>query len=241
MTQFEQTYSKIDSYEIPDEVKSEIKSYIKKIEGTHTDVIESRNDFKSKLAEAKTEIETYTKQVEELNFKTKNMDVDKIKSEMEHQYKTREDELRNLLQEKDSLLADKDNKLVEMSFSQVVKENNIYDGFDISNPFNMEIVEREARKKAIYKDGQWFVNDGNGNVAIDVESGKELPLSFINKSLHSVLPNNFKSASVQAQGSGMPQQSSHTQGKKFSDYTSSELVEIKRTNPSAYEQLKQTK
>ena len=53
MSQMEQALTKLDGYDISDEIKSELKGILNKIDGTHKDTIESRDKFKMKNYQVK--------------------------------------------------------------------------------------------------------------------------------------------------------------------------------------------
>jgi len=243
MSQMEQALTKLDGYDISDEIKSELKGILNKIDGTHKDTIESRDKFKMKNSELESSNEKLSSEVRELSKNSKNSgDIEAIKLELKEtldkQYQGREEELRSLISAHEASIADKDGKLTEMSFVQSVKEKGLYEGFDISDPDTLTLIDKKIREKALFKDGAWYVNDGHGNILTDVTSQDQspLPLTYITDSLKKTLNPKFLSREIVNNGGGTPPPNQPT-GKKSSDMSETERMALFKSNPTEFNRL----
>jgi hypothetical protein len=181
--------------------------------------------------------------LEELS-KSKNTDVDKLKADLDAKHQADLKTLRDEVDAERSKYSELSSKHESMLFNAEVEKQGLLQGFKTDNPRVKEMLVGEIRDKLILEDGVFYVKDGStGDKARDIKSGDYLSAKSISESmLQSNEWADFVKPEVKANGGGTPPaNNTTTQGKKFSDYTAGELVELRRTNPQQYEALRSTR
>jgi len=170
----------------------------------------------------------------------------KSKDEGTEALKTKyEDELTKVRDTFNTELKAKDNefnalglKLNDTLFKTSIIDSGLLDGF-VDEPMARNNIISQIKDSLIYEDGKIFVKDNStGERAKDNMTGEYLSPDSLVKNLQSTINPMYLTADIKAQGGGTPPKGTPPTGKKFSEHTSAELVELNRTNPTAYQALK---
>ena len=207
------------------------------------DAIETRDKAKAKLklGEAKlSEIQTSLSLEDDF---TMDDIQSKIKTagnseEIEAKYKGDIEQLRTALSDKDNSIVELQTKFDDTMFTNAISQSGVMDNY-VSDTMARDNIINMYKQNTIFEDGKIYAKDtATGKVATDLETGAKLGLDSVTAHINSKLNPMYLTADIKAQGGGTPPNQTTPAGKKFSDYTSAELVALNRTNPTAYEALK---
>ena len=207
------------------------------------DAIETRDKAKAKLklGEAKlNEIQTSLSLEDDFTIDMVN---DKIKTagnsdEIEAKYKGDIDALRTALSDKDNSIVDLQTKFDDTMFTNAISQSGVMDNY-VSDTMARDNIINMYKQNTIFEDGKIYAKDtATGKVATDLETGVKLGLDSVTTHINSKLNPMYLTADIKAQGGGKPPVGGQPTGKKFSEYSSGELTELNRTNPTAYQALK---
>ena len=142
------------------------------------------------------------------------------------------------LKSKDTEFESLNSKLNDTLFKTSIIDSGLLNGF-IDEPMARNNIIGQIKDSLIYEDGKIFVKDNStGEKAKDNLTGEYLSPDSVVKNLQSTINPMYLTADIKAQGGGTPPNQTPTGNRKFSDYSSAELVELNRTNPTAYQALK---
>lgn len=211
--------------------------------------IEKRDTIKSELANYKQNISNLIgtdsidgvkTKLEDMS-KSSNKDVDKLKADLQAKYEADTNELRKMLDGEKAKYSELTTKHEAMLFKNEVERQGLLQGFKTDNPRVKDMLLAEIQDKLILENGTFYVKDSaTGEKARDIKSGDYLSAKSVSDGmLQSNEWADFVSPQTKASGTGTPPANQSTpSAKKFTEYTSSELVELHRTNPTRYNQLK---
>lgn len=94
------------------------------------------------------------------------------------------EQLRGIINEKESGFSELNSKYNDVLFKSEVEDKGLLEGFK-TNPLLRGQVVNTLKSKLIFKDGQMYVNDGQGEIAKDIKSGEPVPASYVVDSLKS--------------------------------------------------------
>jgi len=207
------------------------------------DAIESRDKAKAKsklLTDKLGDIQTNLSL--EDDFTTDDI-VSKIKKaensdEIEAKFKGDIDALRNTLSERDNSIVELSTKFEDTLFTNAISQSCVMDSYVADTMARNNIIAM-YKDSTIFEDGKLFAKDtATGKIATDLETGAKLGLESVTTHINSGLNPMYLVAEMQAQGGGTPPNQNNSGAKKFSEYSSAELVELNRTNPTKYQALK---
>lgn len=227
------------------ELKTNLLNAFGNVKLDFNQAIEKRNTLKDEFESYKSKVTAKLGgDIDTFEVPKQGDDLEKIKSDLEAKYNNDTQQLRDDISSWEKKYNDTNTQLENMMFNAEVEKAGLLNGFITDNPRVKEMLLSEIRDKLILQDGVFYVKDNaTGDKARDIKTGDFLSAKSISDGMRESnewLP--FVKANSQAQGMGTPpQQSQHQTGKKWSDYTSNELVAISRENPALYNQLKETR
>ena len=170
--------------------------------------------------------------------KSKDEGAEALKTKYEDELTKVRDTFAVELKAKDEALNTLSVKHNDTLFKTSIIDSGLLDGF-VDEPMARNNIISQIKDSLIYEDGKIFVKDSStGEKAKDNMSGEYLSPDSVVKNLQSTINPMYLTADIKAQGGGTPPNQTTPTGKKFSDYTSAELVALNRTDPTAYEALK---
>lgn len=199
--------------------------------------VDIKNDFDSYKSSVTSKLGT---DISEYTVPTQSDDLEKLKQDLETKYNTDTQQLRDNVSEWENKYTQSNTKLEDMLFSSEVEKAGLLTGFNTENPMVKDMLLKKIKDSLILQEGVFYVKDGTtGDKARDIKTGEFLPAKSVSDGmLASPEWTPFVSPKAQASGMGTQTTTTTTTGKKFADYTSGELVEMRRTNPAQYELLK---
>lgn len=251
MNALQQFSSMLDGLE-DGELKTSLVNAYGNVKIDFNQAIEKRNTIKDEYNTFKEGIKKTigSDDLEEIGSKIQDLsksgseDIEKLKSDLQAKYEKDTNELRGLYEAEQNNSNDLRAKYENMLFDNAVEKQGLLTGFNTDNPRVKDMILSEIREKLIFENNTFYVKDeATGDKARDIKSGEYLSAKSISDNLKSSpewMP--FVKPDAQAQGGGTPPPNqANSGGKKWNDYSSSELVAISRENPSLYEQLKTTR
>lgn len=168
-------------------------------------------------------------------------DLAKLKADYEAKYNADMQKLREDIGGWESKYNEANKRLEDYTFNAEVEKQGLLNGFLVENPRVKEMLLSEIRERLILENGALYVKDGTGEKSRDIKTGEYMPAVSVSNALKASAEwHHFVKPEAKANGGGSPVGNQATGGntKKFSDYSASELVELRRTNPTKYDQLK---
>lgn len=228
------------------ELKSKLTSSFGQVKGAFNDVILTRD----KLRSQKTELKEFKDSIKDLmGLDSDDFSVSDLKDKLGDSNNDVQEALKKQAQsfELDSEklrteLNDYKTKFEDLEFNSMIEREGLLKGFTTDNPRVKDMLLNEFKKSLIKEDGKFYVKDEiTGDKRIDRKSGDFMsPKDIKSSMLESDEWSPFVERQTQGTGTQAPvQQQSGGVAKKFTDYTSSELVELRKTNPAQYDLLKQ--
>lgn len=207
------------------------------------DAIESRDKAKAKLKLSTDRLSEIQSSLSlEDDFTVDNI-TDKIKKaensdEIEAKYKGDIEALRTALSDKDNSIVELQTKFDDTMFTNAISQSGVMDNY-VADAMARNNIIAMYKENTIFEDGKIYAKDtATGKVATDLETGAKLDLASVTAHINSKLNPMYLTADVKAQGGGTPPPNNGSGGKKFSDYNSAELVALNKSNPQAYQALK---
>jgi hypothetical protein len=158
--------------------------------------------------------------------------------DIEAKYKGDIEALRRALSDKDNSILELQTKFDDTMFTNAISQSGVMDNY-VSDTMARDNIINMYKENTIFEDGKIYAKDtATGKVATDLETGVKLGLDSVATYINSKLNPMYLTAEIKATGGGTPPNQTTPTGKKFSDYTSAELVALNRTNPTAYQALK---
>lgn len=167
-------------------------------------------------------------------------DIEKVKADLQSKYEADTNELRTMLDDEKSKNASLVEKHESMTFNSELEKQGLLQGFKTDNPRVKEMLLGELKGSLILEDGVFYVKSATGEKDRDIKTGEYLSAKSVPDGMMSSNEwMDFVKPQSKGQGGGTPPSNPDgAGGKKFSDYTSAELVEMNRTNPQQYQALK---
>ena len=170
--------------------------------------------------------------------KNKDEGIEALKTKHEDEVARIRDTFTSELKAKDEAFNTLGLKLNDTLFKTSIIDSGLLDGF-VDEPMARNNIIGQIKDSLIYEDGKIFVKDNStGEKAKDNMTGEYLSPESVVQNLQSTINPMYLTADIKANGGGTPPNQTTPTGKKFSDYTSAELVALNRTNPTAYQALK---
>jgi len=237
-------------------LKSELTSAFNGVKGSFNDAIASRDkvrainsDLKKKLGGVKeligAESDDFSvddiKEFIESSKQSTNETLEDALAKQKAKFEADTEELRKVISEKEQLTEQFKTKYENLEFNTMIEQEGLLKGFNTDNSRVKTMLIEEFKARLIKDNDRFLVKDNaTGEPQRDLKTGEYLSPKMIREMmLNSEEWSPFVKPETVANGSGTPPQNSNfSSGKKFSDYSSAELVQMRRTNPQKYDLLK---
>ena len=229
------------------EAKQSLVSAFGNVEIDFNQAIEKRNEVKESFNNYKSsikgligadDVDKIREQIDTLKT-SGNDDIEKVKADLQAKYEADTNELRTLVETEKSNYSTLKQQHEQILFNIEVEKQGLLEGFRTSNPRVKDILLSEIRNKLILEDGKFYVKDQAGEKARDIKTGEYLPAKSISDEMQSSKEwTDFVSPKTNGNGTAMPSnQNSTPTGKKPSEYTEQERVDLYRNNPTEFNRL----
>ena len=206
---------------------SHYESFTKKtLESLELDEDSSVDDVISKFQEARTGTnEDLKKAIEDERIK------------LEDRYVKQSNELRDALTAKDNDYNALKQQYQNLEFSALINESGLL-GDALDNPMMQKTVSDHLKSQLLVKDGKLFVNDGDGEIAVNsVTNEKIAPKDILEKMKDEPLWQPFFKPRTSVNGMGSKPNNPSNGYKKPEDLSEQDRVDLYRNNPAEFNRL----